>query len=315
MSVATQQRPGESLGERWKERRARHTRHKKIDKKYRVTTRDRPEMLVWMIVAAHVGTLIIGAIYFLVTQVKYSVDGHTIIYLKPYWDNLPHYLGFHAYPWWTWLRHDFRDVYEGLLAGLLVQAVTVNPLKWKHSDPGFWTNTLHFPTRDQKKRVTALQFVLSPLSVSLAGLPGFLLGIGFLVGLPALARHGIAIGGHSVWAAEGNLFLNKGVWQAKVIGFLSSYILAKWVFLKVAADTQLFFIERKVTRGKTPKRWWRIVYPINFRKRYQYVVDNGIECAEHGKWVSFLLPVVVTIGAALAVYGFWLFYFGPASHG
>lgn len=286
----------------------------KLPEKYRLKYYDRPVMLAWAVFVAHIATWIVSALYYLVTQVKYTYRGHTIFYLKTTWDRLPSHFGFHAYPWWEWVRHDIRNVYIGLLASLFVLVVTTNPLKWKPSPPGFWTKTLHIPTRDQPWRVTPLQLVFSPVTVSLAGLFGFTLGVGLLVGLPALARHGIHIHGHSFVAQEGNLWASQGQWQTKAIGVLATFFFARWVFMKVAADIQLFFLENKIKKGKTPQWWWLIVYPPTYRLRYQYMIDRDTVVEEHGKWIKFLVPAGVVVSVGLAACGYWLLNFGPASH-
>ncbi len=281
--------------------------------KYRLKTHHKVENIGWIYVLGHVGVWIVAALYFMITQWHWHL-GFTTVSFKYTWDHLPQYTGFHAYVWWTDLRHNIRDVWEGLWAGLGVQSATANPLAWKEDEPGFWTTKLHLPTRDQKTPVTPLQFAFSPFTSTIAGIPGFVIGIVLFATIPVLNDPGIVIHGHSLIAQEVTLWAASGKWQVKAIGFLASYVFARWVFMKVAADTQYFFIDANRRSGRQPRWWWHIVYTPSYRLRRRYLIDHDTPVQQHSKWISFLMPAAAAIGFGLAAYGFWLFYFGPARH-
>jgi len=83
------------------------------------------QQIIWSFLAANIGALIISALYYLFVQLRWHVGGHTILYLKPDWDNLFSFRG------WAADRHDIRNVYEALLATLFVKSLLAN---WRKND-------------------------------------------------------------------------------------------------------------------------------------------------------------------------------------
>src|SRR5246127_125559 len=89
----------------------------------RIAVKGRPirlrwlQQIIWAFLAANVGALIMVALYYLFVQLRWHVGGHTLLYLKPDWDNLFSFRG------WDADRHDFRNVYEAILATLFVKAL------------------------------------------------------------------------------------------------------------------------------------------------------------------------------------------------
>jgi hypothetical protein len=78
------------------------------------------QQIIWSFLAANIGALIMVALYYLFVQLRWHVGGHTFLYLKPDWDNLFSFRG------WAADRHDFRDVYEAILATLFVKSLLAN---------------------------------------------------------------------------------------------------------------------------------------------------------------------------------------------
>jgi len=78
------------------------------------------QQIIWSLVAANVGALIISALYYLFVQLRWQVGSHTFLYLKPDWDNLFTFRG------WAADRHDVRNVCEALLATLFVKSLLAN---------------------------------------------------------------------------------------------------------------------------------------------------------------------------------------------
>ena len=77
------------------------------------------------LVLAHIGTLIIVALYYLIFQVHYHVAGRTYT-LKHWWDTTVSD---------TNLRHSIRNVAEGVLGGWLAKAVVWNHYKHRRRGP------------------------------------------------------------------------------------------------------------------------------------------------------------------------------------
>src|ERR1700682_3766212 len=71
------------------------------------------------VVLAHVGVLIVAALYYLITQTNPTV--------KQWWDTT-------VTP--ASLRHDIRDVGEGVVASCLAQAIVWNPFTRGHEKTG-----------------------------------------------------------------------------------------------------------------------------------------------------------------------------------
>jgi hypothetical protein len=83
------------------------------------------QQIIWSFLAANAGALIMVALYYLFVQLRWHVGGHTLLNLKPDWDNLFSFRG------WAADRHDFRNVYEAILATLFVKSLLAN---WRKHD-------------------------------------------------------------------------------------------------------------------------------------------------------------------------------------
>lgn len=272
----------------------------------------RVQTLIYVVIAVHIGVWIVSALYYDITQVRYVIAGHQVMYLKPGWDHLPKYLGFRTYAWWTAVRHAIRNVYEGLLGGLLGMMVGI---RWKPPKPATRFDNLlvklHFPSRHQQRRTSPLQVILSPLTVSLAGLPGFVVALSAVLGGSWLSHHfhvvvhltAVTMPHQAVLQS----YLATWQWQYQLVGLAAGLFYGRKAFFKIAEDIQLFFIERRITAGRRPG--W--IYPWNYRVRYdQVLAETGGAVPRHGRWVSVFMPVVLLIGFLLTVNGvyvrFWI---------
>src|SRR5215813_13417850 len=110
------------------------------------------QQIIWSLLAANVGALIISALYYIFVQIRWQAGGHTILYLKPKWDNLFSFQG------WKTDRHDLRNVYEALLATLFVKSLLAN-----------W--------RKHNRRAPAWYVVLSPIIIVVVAFPVVAAGI------------------------------------------------------------------------------------------------------------------------------------------
>jgi hypothetical protein len=307
----------------------------------RLSAADRLQNLVYSVVGGHAGVWIVSAVYFLVFEAKYRVFG-TTIWLKHGWDNLPANIGLSG-SWldqhWDTIRHlYFRNVPEGILGLLLILAVLARAKPV--GEPGRLDALLvrlHFPSHHQgqlgrPERVTPLQVILSPITVLLASLPGVIVGSLLIYGVPPLLRHlGLQplAGFHPpAWT---DAYLAGHSWQPLAIGALGGWFYGRKAFSKVADDVQLFFVERwlnrayaadailgKLTSGAISQEEARDeltqlratrpsrIYPPAFRRRYRVLLTAGVTAEKHGRWVSFLMPLVVLILTVLAVFGAYI---------
>ncbi len=275
-------------------------------------TLGRLQTLIYVVIAVHIGVWIVSALYYDITQVRYVIGGHQIMYLKPGWDQLPKHLGFTTYAWWTVVRHAIRNVYEGLLGGLLGMVVGI---RWKPPKPATRFDNLlvrlHFPSRHQQRRTTPAQVILSPLTVSLAGLPGFVVALAAVLGGSWLFHHfHLVVHLPAVTLPHQALvqsYLATWQWQYQLVGLAAGLFYGRKAFFKIAEDIQLFFIERRIAAGRRPG--W--VYPWNYRLRYdQVMAETGGTVRGHGRWISVFMPVVLAAGLLLTADGiyvrFWI---------
>jgi hypothetical protein len=270
----------------------------------------RVQTLIYVVVAVHIGVWIASALYYDITQVRYVVGGHQILYLKHGWDYLPQNLGLHSYAWWKPIRHDIRNVYEGLLGGLLGMVVGI---RWKPPKPATRLDNLlvklHFPSRHQQGRTTPLQVILSPLTVSLAGLPGFVVALAAVSGGSWIVSHlHVVIHLHAMTiphqaVLQSYLATWQSQWQYQLVGLAAGLFYGRKAFFKVAEDIQLFFIERRIAASRRPGR----IYPWNYRMRYdQVLAETGGAVPKHGRWISVFMPVVGIIGLLLTADGIYV---------
>lgn len=275
-------------------------------------TLGRVQTLIYVVIAVHIGVWIASALYYDITQVRYVIGGHQILYLKHGWDYLPENLGLHSSPWWTTVRHAIRNVYEGLLGGLLGMVVGI---RWKPPKRATRLDNLlvrlHFPSRHQQRRTTPLQVILSPLTVSLAGLPGFAVALAAVSGGSWIFHHfHVVVHLDTVTMPHQALvqsYLATWQWQYQLVGLAAGLFYAHKAFFKIAEDIQLFFIERRIAAHRRPG--W--IYPWNYRVRYdQVMAETGGVVPRHGRWVSGFMPVVLLIGLLLTADGiyvrFWI---------
>ena len=244
------------------------------------------QQLIWSFAAATAGAYIISALYYLITQVHWTSGGHTVLYLKPGWDGLL------STAWWPLARHDLRDVYEGVLATLLVKSLMAN---WK---------------RKNLDEVGAFRLITAPLLIIVAALPIVIVGI-WVVNFagPWVWHHAI---GHRVVHLAVHLpswldtYLSTWNWQPLLIGIIAGLVVHR-LYRPVGNTVQLYFIERAVTRaratGSTPV-WVR--YPLTppvVRERFAWIMESDTSVEKHGAWVRIVTPVMTSIFILLAIYG------------
>ncbi len=244
------------------------------------------QQLIWTFAAATAGAYIISALYYLITQVHWTSGGHTVLYLKPGWDGLL------TTAWWPVARHDLRDVYEGVLATLLVKSLMAN---WK---------------RKNLDEVGALRLVTAPLLIIVAALPIVIVGI-WVVNFfgPWVWHHTV---GHRVVHLAVHLpswldtYLSTWNWQPLLIGIIAGLVVHR-LYRPIGNSVQLYFIERAVNRARATGSipvWVR--YPLTppvVRERFAWMMESDVPVEKHGAWVSIITPVMTAIFVLLALYG------------
>jgi hypothetical protein len=235
--------------------------------------RNKVVLLIDAAVLAHVGVLIMAALYYLITQTNPSV--------KHWWDTT-------VTP--ASLRHDIRDVGEGVLASCLAQAIVWNHFKRGHDDAGRVFRTLH-------KRFHVPVGVAALLSAAAIGTVAFLAGEWLVHFLSIHVFTHRPTG--SLWNRTSTLWRSN--WDKKALGFIAA-IAARRPLHVIFDETQSYFAGRRASAGR-PLRWY---HPPVFRARYNYLTENRHEVRSYPVLLTTVMGTAVVAGVGLAGYGFFV---------
>ncbi len=265
-----------------------------------------------LLVLVHVGTLIVVALYYLAFQmipgVKYDWD-HALTGGLHFWGWHVHINLLSSAHWAEW-RHLIRNVGEGLLGGVLGQAIIWNHFKVKpkpRTRVDKLEIALHIPNLKDGRKTSAWQLLALPLLVLLYAIPGFAIG----AGVSHLIQHGIA---HFHVHQVSSDAVIQSLWTSKVpekvVGLFASFVFARRVGRGVYDDVQLFFAERRRALGK-PLVFYHKLVPT-FEARYNGItsIDQAARSAgERGRWASWLLIGAVPVGIGFAAFGYYVLAF------
>ncbi len=253
----------------------------------------------------HVGTLIVVALYYLAFQtipgVKYDWD-HLLTGGLHFWGLHVHLALLSAAHWADW-RHLIRNVGEGLLGGILGQAIIWNHFKVKpkpRSRVDDFEIALHIPNLKDNRRTSAWQMLVLPLLVLVYAIPGFAIG----AALRALILAHINV--HQVSSSH----VVQSLWTAnvpqKVVGLFASFVFARRVGRGIYDDVQLFFAERLRASGK-PLRFYHRLVPT-FVARYNSVSADDAAAAvdTRERWATWILVGSIPVGIGLAAFGYYV---------
>lgn len=292
--------------------RPRINKDKLLLRQYGLTKFERVMMYLWGTGFTQVAIPIGSALYYLITQERYLVESpggqpFTLFYLKDTWDRLPihvanlfHAAWFHgsqiAPSWWVTARHDTRHVGIVITGIVLIGAflIIVKPGK-------------------EPKPVTGKQMVLAVFLALIGALATTALMILLVTkGIHVLNNVGLVTG--NPYLSE---LLGKGTLQLTLIG-IPPGIVAKKILRRTFATLQLMSIENNLTRGVSKRRWR--IYPPNYRRRFtlHQTKANGLrenrENVVHSRALTYVVMFGTPVLALLFGLGFWINYFGPASH-
>jgi hypothetical protein len=263
------------------------------------------QQIIWLSLAANVGVLIISALYYLFVQLRWHVGSHTFLYLKPDWDNL---FSFHG---WAQDRHDIRNVYEALLATLLVRSLLAN---WRKHD----------------RRAPSWYVLISPVVIVVAAFPVVAAGVWLIdYGLPdawhaVFAHHTVRNPVHlrNQWAWLGT-YLAGFPWQPAVIGIAAGLVVHR-VYAPAGNTVQLYFISRSVDKARdaaaageeNPRRHLpRWPWPPVVRERAAWIMDNDLPVTDRTVDITSAVRIVTVLLAGLAIYGAYVRYVIAKGHG
>ena len=243
------------------------------------------QQIIWQAITGTLGTWVIAALYYLILQAQYGT-----FWLKPGWDGLINT------GWWTPVRHDIRDVMEGVLATFFAKSLNAN---WhKHGVA--------------RKEVSGWRVATAPLLLLAIGLP-LSFGLAWLlnVGGPAAWHHLL---GHQVlhspvhmtsWPAWLATFVGQYNWQPLVIGIALGFVIHP-LFAPVGATIQDFLADLATSRAQrrhAMPAWtrWPVVPALRERVSWNVIVND--QPPERGAGVRAALYGTVGILTVLMAYG------------
>jgi hypothetical protein len=257
----------------------------------------------------HVGTLIVVALYYLAFQtipgVKYDWD-HAFTGGLHFWGVHVHLALLSKAHWAEW-RHLVRNVGEGLLGGVLGQAIIWNHYKVKPK-PRTWIDrleiALHIPNLKDDRRTSGWQMLALPLLVLVYAIPGFAIG----AGVSHLIQHGLAhVHLHQVSSDSVVQSLWTGNVSQKVVGLFASIVFARRVGRGVYDDVQLLFAERRRAVGSPLAAYHKLV--PTFAARYNGVSSQEAAAeatSQHNRWATWILVGSIPVGIGLAAFGYYV---------
>lgn len=291
--------------------------------------------------ATQVAVGIVSALYVLITQATYF--GKSFKYT---WDHLDILWHFHAIPYiggwmvdyWKDFQHIFlRDAPESVLGYALVVMVLVKvkPLKDKVPVMDRVLTKLRMPSPYQGRlgrheATSARQFLLLPVSMLLAAIPGEIIASAVIFPGMALAHK---YGYHSPWLEP------TSPWVPIAIGIAGGNLAGHKPAVKAGQDVQRFFLRQRLAvayraeqlltsfadgdlelaeardkltsmRGTEPG----VLYPESYRWRYRSMLSKRLPAVMKGKGETFAIVAFVLVSTVLAGYGLYVRKWG-VSHG
>ena len=231
------------------------------------------ELAVDAVVLAHIGVLIVAALYYLITQTDHSV--------KHWWDTT-------VTP--SSLRHDIRDVGEGVLASCMAQAIVWNPFRHSHRNTGRTFDELR-----QRFHVPIL--LAAVISAAFVGTIAYLVGDGLLHLLSVRSTSHTVAG--SLWNRTATLWNSQ--WDKKALGFVAA-LAARRPLHVIFDEVQAYFAERRAAADR-PLRFY---HPPVFRARYNYLKDNMHQVRRYPVVLTVFMGLAVVASVGLAGFGYYV---------
>jgi hypothetical protein len=236
-------------------------------------TRIKLELILDAVVLAHVGVFIIAALYYLITQTSPTV--------KHWWNTT-------VTP--PSLRHDIRDVGEGVLASCMAQAIVWNHFTRSHLKAGHrfreWRDRYHVPV--------GLAAVVSAIVI---GTVAYLAGDGVLH-LLSVRAHNHTVAG-SIWNRTATIWNSN--WDKKALGFVAA-LAARRPLHVIYDEVQAYFAGRRADAGR-PLRWY---HPPVYKARYHYLLENQHEIRRYPILLKAVMGLALVACVGLAGFGYYV---------
>jgi hypothetical protein len=257
-------------------------------------TRQRIAVFGLRVLLTYLGISAVAAAYYLLLETKVRLPGLGETNTQAWHHLVPN----------SSLRHNIRDVGEGLFGGLLAISLTYNHYRriGRRNLVDRIEISLGVPNVKSGRKLAWWQIVLGVLLIPVYASVGFFVGE-WLVGVihPAVA-HVAEIETGSVLTNVKNNFIEN--WPKKLIGFAAAFFFGHRPALAIIDDLQLWFAERRVASGRPP-RWY---HTPPFKARYNEVKASvGVPPRAHGALALRVATSTLAIAVlALAAYGYYV---------
>jgi hypothetical protein len=269
--------------------------------------RQNAALLALRAVLAYVGILIVAALYYILleTHVRLPLIHET------------NTQAWHRLVPRSALRHDIRDVGEGLLGGLLGIAFTYNHFRRRRARNVVdrVEIALRIPNLKDERKLAWWQVVFGCLLIPVYASVGFFAGEGIVNLVHPYVNHAVeSQTGNLVFNIKANIIEN---WPKKVIGFAAAFFFGHRPAKAVIDDIQLWFAERRVARASG----LRFYHTPPFKARYNVLVGEGpaplagATRARGSRLSDLVTTTVFILAAAAAGYGYYVLNYIAKGHG
>jgi hypothetical protein len=258
-----------------------------------IWTRQRLELLGVRAVFTYIGICVIAALYYLLLETKVRLPLINETNTQAWHHTVPD----------SKLRHDIRDVGEGLFGGILAIFFTYNHYRriGKPNAVDRFEIRLRIPNVKSARKHAPAQVLLGVLLIPVYASVGFFVGE-WLVGVihPAVDHLAEVQTGSLLTNVKNNLIEH---WPKKLIGFAAAFFFGHRPALAVIDDIQLWFAERRVAARKP----LRAYHTAPFKARYNDVAASG--AVQPRAQNAIVLPVVLALlGVAVVGLGGYGYY-------
>ncbi len=256
------------------------------------------QRILYIVIFAYIGLLFVSGLYYAVLETHWHL-WFMARDITGEWHNLV--------PEGS-LRHDIRDVGEGLFGGLLAVLVAFNYYKKSYHKKANALDKAEFALRIPNVKDTrppsGFRLAATIPLVLVYALPGFFLTYWIIThfGLEESVAQNIShTGGGNFLTNVKSAFIED--WPKKVMGYGAAFFLGRRPAKAVFADVQLWFAERRVVQHK---KLWRFWETAPFKARVKQVFDRHELPAKSTRAKTALIygfSIVVLVGA---VYGYYV---------
>lgn len=269
-------------------------------------TRQHVAMLGVKAVFAYVGILVVAALYYILLETKVTLPFLHETNTQAWHRLVPR----------TSLRHDIRNVGEGLLGGMLGIAFTYNHFRRRRRINAIdrVEMLLRIPNVKDERKLVWWQVLYGLLLIPLYASVGFFAGEAVVALVHPYVNHALeAQRGSFFFNVKSNLLED---WPRKVIGLAAAFYFGHRPAKAVIDDIQLWFVERRIERG----RGLRFYHPPPFKARYndflrtETSLQAGARTARGGRARYLITTVIVVLAGADAAYGYYVLNYIAKKH-